>query len=123
MKHLIITSSMILISSYALSSEYPRQGELVRKPAFRKNSHKPSIVLHNKSNYDITTKNSVINPGESQKIQLSENLELKLFLGASNDDLTLQLKDPLPHNVCFTEKSDLIELTYDGECIKSYICK
>jgi hypothetical protein len=118
-----MASCMMLMSSYLFTAEqYPRPGQLARQKAFRKENQKPSIMLHNKSNYDITTENAVINPGESKKVHLPENLELKLFLGASNDDLTLQLKDPLPRNVCFTEKSDLIELTYDGECIKSYIC-
>ncbi len=115
---------MILINSYLFTAEYPRQGKISRKPAFKKETPKSlSIMLHNKSNYDISTESLVIIPGESKKIQLPENLELELFVYALDHTLTLKFKNPLPHNVCFTRKSDLVEVAYDEECIKKYICK
>ena len=115
---------MILINSYLFTAEYPRQGKISRKPAFKKETPKSlSIMLHNQSNYDISTESLVIIPGESKKIQLPENLELTVFVNALDNALTLKFKNPLPQNVCFTEKSDLVELTYDKDCIKKYICK
>src|SRR5260221_14271166 len=110
MKRLIIMSSILLTSSYVFTAEpYPRQGELTRKPAFRKENHKlSSITLHNKSNYDISTKDLVVNPGESKKIQLPKNLELKVFVSVWDEPLMLDFKKSLPQNVYFTKKSDLI---------------
>jgi hypothetical protein len=124
MKRLIIVSSILLISSYVFTAEpYPRQGKLSRKPAFRKENHKsPSITLHNKSNYDITTRDLIINPGESKKVQLQENLELAVFVSVWDEPLMLDFKKSLPQDVYLTKKSNLIELTYDEDCIKSYIC-
>lgn len=120
MKHVtIIMSSILLISSYALSTEYPHHKKLSRKSTF-----KSSIILLNQlEHYDIATEDVIINPGESKRIYLPEDLNLKILIHAFHDPLTLNFQNTLPQNICFTEKSDLIEMTYDGRCIKSYICK
>lgn len=130
MKYLtIIASSIILMSSYIFTAEhprpteeYPRQGKLTRQQAFRKkNPQSFIIILHNESHYDISTESLVISPGESKKIQLPEDLNLKVSFCALKDSLTLDFKLSVPQNVYFTEKSDLVELFYDEVLIKKYI--
>jgi hypothetical protein len=123
MKHLITISSMMLMSSYLFTAErteYPRHGQLSRKPNFRKPS---SIMLHNKTDhYDITAENSIVSPGRSKKVHLhlEKDPELAVFVYALDSELTLKFEDSLPTNVYFTEKNNCIEIEYDEKFIKRY---
>lgn len=124
MKHLTIIASILLISSYSIAMEPSLEMTLSRKKAFYK---LPSITLYNKLNhYDITTENTAIVPGESKKITLQpkDRPGLTVFIDIlKTEKITLEFDELLPNNVCFTQKHNCIDVTYNGELRGSYECK
>ncbi|HEX4068573.1 MAG TPA: hypothetical protein VHX42_00590 [Candidatus Babeliales bacterium] len=125
MKRPTMLANILLLSSYSVAMEHSLEIKLSRKNAFCKI---PFVTLQNKlAHHDIATINDVLQPGDSKKIKLqpsNDSLKLTVFIEfLKTGELTLEFGEALPNNICFTQKQNCIDVTYNGELRGSYECK